>query len=217
MTRSIELLKRTLFTLLASFSVVGLLFVVSCDNGEGGDPEPELYDLSGIYTFKEATLQSDIVINIGIPITVAEAGMDITDELAGGLLAEANCKDEENGAVKMQSNFELFYTCLNEADSDIKAGGWAINADTTELDLNLASPPLPSPIQMTLEELEIDEVNDVISGSILDFPLTPDLIEALAAGFLEGKTQAEIDAILAALPPVIQIDVDISFQKVEEI
>ena len=218
MTERIELLKRAFIALMTGFFAVGLLFMVSCDNGDGDDPEPELYDLAGIYTFKEATLESGkdaIAEAIGYPESFIPT--DITDEMAGGLLAEANCKDADNGAVKLQSNFELFFTCIDEADSDTKAGTWSVNGDTTELALNLASPPLPTAIQIAIEDLAINETTNVISGSIKDFPLTPDLI----AGFFPEPdgvilTQEMIDAILAGLPAAIPVDIDIAFQKISD-
>jgi len=212
MTRRIEITKKAIWTLFTSAIVLSLVFVVSCDNGDGDDPEPELYDLAGVYIFKSATLQTEVTINIGIPVTVP-AGRDITSEMSGGLLAEANCKDPDNGAVEMKANNELFYTCRGE-DSEIKAGGWTVNGDTTELSLNLASPPLPAALQMKLVDVIINETTDVIGGSIISFPLTPDLM----AGFLDGYglSQEQIDGILANLPAATLVDVDIEFQKVTD-
>ena len=58
----------------------------------------------------------------------------------------------------------------------------------------------------------INETTGQISGSITNFPLTPDLV----AGFIpESTPQETIDAILAGLPAAVPIDVDITFKKIE--
>ena len=214
MALSREFIKRTIGVLFAGAFVMGLLFMVGCDN-EGEDPEPELYDLSGVYIFKEATLQSDITITIGIPITV-HAGRDITEEMSGGLLAEAPCKDPENGAVELKANNELFFACIGESN-EAKAGSWSVDKDRTELTLSLASPPLPSALALKIENLDINETADVIGGSIIKFPLTPDLMLGfLPASMTDGKTQEELDVLKLLFDPVTQVDVFISFQKITQ-
>jgi hypothetical protein len=212
MTKIINDLKKTFWVLFTSSLVLGMIFLVSCDDGND-EPEPELYDLSGYYTFKNATLQTAVTINIGIPINVP-AGKDITNEMAGGLLAEAPCDDPAKGAVELKANNELFFACVGE-NNEAKAGTWSANADQTELNLNLASPPLPTPLQMKIEELVINESTDVIGGSIIQFPLTPDLMLGfLPANMTDGKTPAELELLKALFPEVTQVDVDIEFQKV---
>ena len=209
MTKSIEMIRKALLSLFTSALVVGLLFVVGCDNGDDDPPEPELYDLAGVYTFKKAELVSGkeaIADAIGIPAALIPT--DITDEMASGLLNEAPCDNPENGAVELKSNNELFFACIGETNEE-KTGTWEVNSDTTELDLNLAV--MAGNLQLTLENLEIDETNDVISGSIINFPLTPDLV---AGFFPPGTSQELIDAILADLPAAIPVNVDIEFQKV---
>ena len=215
MTKIINELKKIFWVLLTSSFVLGMIFLVSCDDG-GDEPEPELYDLSGYYTFKKATLQTTVTINIGaLPISVSE-GEDITEEMAGGLLAEAPCDVPENGAVELKANNELFFACIGESNA-AKAGTWSANADQTELNLNLASPPLPAAIQMKIKNLEINESTDVISGSIIQFPLTPDLMLGfLPASMTDGKTMEELELLKAIFDPVTQVDVDIEFQKVTE-
>ena len=208
-------LNRVLHSVFASFLVLAVLFVVSCDNGSDDPPEPELYDLSGVYIFKSATLVSGkdaIAEAIGFPESLIPS--DITDEMAGGLLAEAPCKDPDNGAVELKVNKELFFACIGEENEE-KAGTWAVNSDTTELDLNLSV--TAGALQLKLREVEINESTDVISGSIVNFPLTPDLV----AGFFPEPdgvvlTQEIIDAIIAQLPAAIPVDVDIEFQKVTQ-
>lgn len=213
MNKLIKFLKVASQSIFTGTSIIALFFAMSCDTGS--DPEPELYDIPGVYTFKEATLQTEVTITIGIPITIP-AGRDITQELSGGLLAEANCNDTANGAVELKDSKELFFTCIGE-NKEIQAGGWKINGDTTELTLNLASPPLPSAIPLKIEDLEINKITDVISGSILKFPLTPDLMLGfLPAQLTAGKTEAELEELKALFDPVTQVDVDIEFQKVTE-
>ena len=207
MNKRIKFLKSTFRALLASTLIITILFVMSCNNSD--DPKPELYDISGVYTFKTATLQTEITIP-GIPIPISK-GLDITDELEGGLLAEAPCDNPENGAIELKSNNELFFVCIGE-ENELKAGTWGINSDTTELSLNLAMPPLPSALQLKISNLVINESTDVIGGTISNFPLNKSLI----AGFLAGLPEVQRDAILAGIDDnyVVLIDVDIEFQKV---
>jgi hypothetical protein len=75
------------------------------------------------------------------------------------------------------------------------------------LNLSVSAGTLP----LKIEELKIDETNDVIGGSILNFPITKPLL----AGFLTGLPNAE--DILAGIPEntIIFVDVDIEFQKEE--
>ncbi len=213
MNNSIKYLKTITRTVFTGISIIALFFAISCDT-TNDDPEPELYDLTGVYTFKEATLQTKVTINIGIlPITVP-AGTNITDEMAGGLLAEAPCGDINNGAVELKESHELFFACIGE-DVELKAGTWAINDDWTELDLNLSVST--GNLQLKLESFEVDEVNDVISGSIVSFPLTPDLMLGfLPATMTEGKSAAELEILKALFDAVTQVDVDIAFQKETE-
>lgn len=204
MTKIIIDLKRVFITLISSSLVLGMFFLFSC--GED-DPEPELYDLSGVYTFKKAILQTTLEIpGLAFPIP---AGTDITDEMSDGLLAEAPCKDPENGAVELKPNFKLFFACKGE-DNELDAGTWSTDEAQTQLSLNLSVST--GNLLMKVEELTIDEVNDVIGGKIKGFPIT----KSLLAGFLAGVPGA--DQILAGIDDnfTIQVDVDIEFQKVFE-
>ena len=203
MTRKFKFLKRTFGAFFASALIAGLVFTMSCDNGSD-DPEPELYSLTGIYTFHEAILQTTITIP-GTIITVP-AGTDITDQMAGGLLANANCATPSNGAVDLKADFKLFFTCLTES-TETQAGTWAVNGDTTQLTLSLS---VPAPLALKIEDLEIDEVNDIIGGTIKNFPITKDLL----AGFLAGVPGG--DTILAGIDDdyVQLVNVDIKFKKV---
>ncbi|MCG8311041.1 MAG: hypothetical protein MI975_26880 [Cytophagales bacterium] len=204
MTGSKERIKRAFWTLFTSAFVFGLLFVVSCDNGND-DPEPQLYQLPGVYKFKKAILKSDLEIP-GIPSSLIPE--DITDQLAGGLLAEAPCDDPENGAVELKENKELFFACVGESN-ELKAGTWDVNNDTTELSLNLS---VPQALLLPITDMEINESTDVISGTIANFPLNKTLI----AGFLTALTEEQRNAILAGIAEnfVVLITVDIEFQKV---
>ena len=211
MLKEFKFLNGPFRALLASTMILGLVFVMSCDNGDDGDPKPELYEIPGIYTFKKAILtdgKEEIAQVLGIGAALIPS--DITDAMASGLLAEAPCKDPENGAVELKENKELFFTCIGETNEE-KSGTWNINADTTVLDLNLSVEA--GDLQLKIEELEIDEVNDVISGSINNFPIT----KTLLAGFLAALPEEQRNAILANIPDetTILVDVDIEFQKVE--
>lgn len=213
MNRIIKFLRISFRSVLAGSFIVALFFVMSCDEG-GDDPKPELYDLAGTYTFKKATLQTEVSIQIGVLPIKVPAGRDITAEMAGGLLAEAPCADSENGAVELKENHELFFACVGE-DVELKAGTWSSNDAMTELELNLSVST--GNLQLKLEELEIDEVNDVIAGSIVSFPLTPDLMLGfLPASMTDGKSEAELTALKALFDAVTQVDVDIEFQKVTQ-
>lgn len=206
MNKTFKFINETFRVFIAASLIMVLLFAMSCSEDDK-DPEPELYPLSGVYTFNKAILQTQLVIP-GIPFPIAK-GTDITTEMADGLLAEAPCEDPSNGAVELKTDKKLFFTCIGETNEE-SAGTWDVNSDSTELNLNLilAIGNLPLKIQ----ELEIDEVNDVIGGSIIGFPLTPDLI----AGFLSALPQEQIDAIIAQLPGALLVDVDIEFKKVSE-
>ncbi len=203
MINKFKFLKEAFHVLSGSALIIGLLFMVSCDNSSDTPPEPDLYPLPGIYTFSEAILQTTFNIpGIGIPIT---APKDITDEMAGGLLANANCVDPTNGAVELKSDFTLFFTCLTES-TETQAGTWAVNSDTTKLTLSLS---VPAPLSLVIEDFTINETTDVIGGTIRNFPITKELL----AGFLAGVPGA--DAILAGIADtyVQLVDVDIKFQK----
>ena len=203
MTRNLKIVSRSMGMLLSTLFIFSLVFFMSCD--DGSEPEPELYDLSGIYTFKKAVLQTEIQIP-GIPIPIP-AGRDITNEMADGLLAEAPCKDPDNGAVELKSNFKLFFACIGEED-ELDAGTWMVDDERTELTLSLSVST--GNLALKLKDLDIDEVNDVIGGTITSFPIT----KTLLAGFLEGVPGADI--ILGGLDEnfTILVDVDIEFQKV---
>lgn len=212
MTKGIKKFNRIFNSVLSGALVLGVLFMVSCDSGSDDPPEPELYDMSGTYVFEEATLVSDIeklVEDLGFPAAFASLiDEDITDQMAGGLLAEAPCDNPENGAVELKSNQELFFTCTGESN-EAKAGTWATNTDRTELSLNLSVSS--GNLLLKLNDLEINETTGTISGSITNFPITKDLL----AGFLTGVPGA--DAILAGIPDdtVVLVDVDITFKKIE--
>ena len=206
MTKGIELIRRTFLALFASAFVVGLLFVVGCDNGDD-EPEPELYELPGVYTFKKAVMQTEFTVpGIGLKLP---AGRDITDEMKDGLLSEAPCDNPENGAVELKSSMELFFACIGESN-ELKAGTWSVNNDTTELTLNLVVAAGALPLKIT--DLEINKSSNVIGGSIFNFPIT----KSLLAGFLTGVPGAE--AILAGIDEnyAQPVDVDIEFQKLTQ-
>ena len=209
MTKTIELLKKTTGTLVAVVFVMGLLFVVSCDS-DSDDPGPELYDLSGFYTFKKAVLtagKEDIADVLNLPATLIPS--DITVPMSDGLLAEAPCDDSENGAVELKSDKKLFFSCLGE-ENEAQAGTWTVNSDTTELTLNLSVST--GNLSLEITELYINETTDVIGGNISNFPIT----KTLLAGFLAGVPGG--DVILASIDDnvTILVDVEIEFQKVEE-
>jgi hypothetical protein len=197
---------------LGSALVIGLFFFVSCDSGSG-DPAPELYPLTGVYTFDEAILQTELVLPLvaipGNPVTIAE-GTDITDQMQEGLLAEAPCDNSENGSVELKENKELFFACIGETNED-KAGTWSINSDTTELTLILSVEI--GTLQLKIEDFEIDAEQDIIGGTISSFPIT----KALLPGFLAGYNLSEqqIQGILAGVDDnwTALVDVDIKFKK----
>ncbi len=207
MTTNFKYLQRVVSTLLASSLMLALIFIVSCDNGDD-EPEPELYDISGVYTFSSAKLQTPLEVP-GLPVTLP-IGYDITDAMADGLLAEAPCDDPENGAVELRGTNELFFTCMGESN-ELKTGTWAVNSDTTELDLNLAVSS--GNLKLGISDLEINESANTIGGTIANFPIT----KTLVAGFLSAYDQATQDQILAGIPEdyVQLITVDIVFQKEE--
>ena len=208
MNKRIKFLKETFRALFASTFIIALLFAVSCDNGGNEEPEPET--LAGTYIFNKAVLQTSLILDLGLafPIPVA-AGKDITNELAGALLAAAPCDDPKNGAVELRETKVLYFTCINEAGSTpTQAGVWNENSDLTELDLNLASPPLPNAIQLSLKNLEVK--GDIISGSIKSFPLTPELM----AGFLVGLVDESLIPGLIENLTTELVDIDIEFKKV---
>jgi len=206
MTKSIEFLTFATRSMVAAMCLLGMLFVAGCDSdGDEGDPEPELYDLTGVYTFNEAILRTTLAIP-GVPISFP-AGTPITDQMASGLLAEAPCDDAANGAVELKAGGKLFFACVGESN-ELDAGTWAVNEDRTELTLNLAVST--GNLALILTELTIDENEDIIGGKIADFPITKTLI----AGFLIGIPGA--DGILAGIPDnfTILVNVDIKFEKV---
>lgn len=205
MTKSFKFINSAIGVLLGSALLFGLMFLSACDNDS--DPEPEEYEISGTYTFKEAILQTALTIpGVGITLPV---GTPITTQMKDGLLAEAPCDDPDNGAVELKPNFELFFACVGE-NNELKTGTWSINSDTTELNLNLSVSS--GNLQLKISNLTIDENNDVIGGTISNFPITKNLI----AGFLAAYPEEQRNAILAGIADdyVSLITVDIKFQKV---
>jgi hypothetical protein len=112
MEKRIKLFNRAVQSLLGGALLFGLLFIVSCDNGD--DPEPEPYQLPGIYTFNKAILTSGadaLADTLNFPVSLIPT--DITDQMASGLLVEAECSNPANGAVELKSDFKLFFYVLN--------------------------------------------------------------------------------------------------------
>jgi hypothetical protein len=207
MTTNFKYLKWTFGAFLASSLMLALMFIVSCDNGDD-EPDPELYEISGVYTFASAKLQTPLDVP-GLPVTLP-VGYDITDAMADGLLAEAPCDNPENGAVELRDTNELFFTCMSETN-ELKTGTWVVNSDTTELDLNLSLSS--GDLQLGITDLEIEESANTIGGTIANFPIT----KTLVAGFLSAYDQTTQDQDLAGIPEdyVQLITVDIVFQKEE--
>jgi hypothetical protein len=212
MTKKLKSLSEAMRAILGSSLLLGLVFIVSCDNGDD-DPEPEPYPLPGVYTFHEAILQTELTLPIeiipGTPITIDE-GTDITEEMKNGLLAEAPCDDPENGAVELKDTNELFFTCIGESN-EAKAGTWSVNSDTTVLTLVLSVEI--GTLNLNIQDLDIDESTDIIGGTIGNFPIT----KALLAGFLSGfgLSEQEIQGLLATVDDnwTVLVDVDIKFKK----
>lgn len=210
MTKIINDLKKTFWVLFTSSLVLGMVFLMSCDDGND-EPEPELYDLSGKYIFESAELTSGaqgIADAIGIPVGLIPT--DITDAMAGGLLAEAPCDDPENGAVELRSDKKLFFTCIGETN-ELSAGVWDVNGDTTVLTLSLS---VPQPLDLVISNLVIDETNDIIGGAIANFPIN----KTLLTGFLADLPEEQRNAILAGIEEdfVTLITVEIAFKKVAD-
>jgi hypothetical protein len=212
MTKKFKFLSGPIRAILGSALLIGLFFVVSCDNGSD-DPEPELYPIPGIYTFEEAILQTDLILPIelipGSPVTIAK-GTDITDQMEEGLLAEAPCDNPENGAVELKENKELFFACVGES-SEAKAGTWSINSDTTELTLILSVEI--GTLNLKIADLEIEASQDIIGGTIANFPITKSLLAGFMAGY--GLNEQQIEGILAGVDNnwTALVDVDIKFKK----
>jgi len=206
MTQNSDVFKATFRRILGAVLILSLGFVFSCDNG-GDDPEPETWTWPGVYTFNKAILQTAFTVP-GTPITLPK-GTDITDQMAGGLLANAPCTNPANGAVELKSNNKLFFHCLTETN-ELDAGTWEYKESTKALDLNLAAPPLPAALQLKVQEVVTDLDTKIVAGAIKSFPLTKDLV----AGMIPVGTPGR-DAIIAGIPNdyVELIDVDIEFLK----
>ncbi len=213
MEKRARLFNRVIKGVFGSSLLLGLLFIVSCD--DGGDPEPEPYKLPGIYTFNKAILQTAITMPFelipGVPITISE-GTDITSQMEEGLLAEAPCDDPANGAVELKESYELYFTCIGESNN-AKTGTWSINSDTTQLTMVLSV--AVGTLNLKIEDLEIDETNDIISGSIANFPINKTLLAGFMSGY--GLSEEDIANILATVDDswTVLVDVDIEFEKVE--
>lgn len=210
MNEIMQYLKVPFRFLFSTAFIFALLFAVSCDEGE--EEEPVQQTLAGTYVFNKATLQTSLSLDLGLPFPVPiSAGKDITSELAAGLLEEAPCGDIANGAIELSNSNKLYFTCINEENfTPTQAGVWSENSDLTELNLSLASPPLPSPIQLSLNPLVVN--GDLISGTITDFPLTPDLM----AGFMTGLVDPSAIPDLIANLETQLVNIDIEFKKVAE-
>ncbi len=219
MNKENRLIKGIIRAFSISILFSAILFIESCNN-DNGENDPELFTLPGVYTFSEALLQTKVsmVLNLGfgdLPINFPE-GTDITDQLAGGLLEEAPCDNAENAAVELKSNNELFFTCNGESN-ELKAGTWEYKEIDKILNLNLSSPPLSFAIPLKIEDVVIDEKNEIIAGTIKSFPLTRDLLLSFIPSYLTATmTSIELEALKSQFPPLLQVDVDIKFQKVKE-
>jgi hypothetical protein len=212
MTQKSDVFKATFRRILGVVLVLSIGFVFSCDNGDD-EPDPETWTWPGIYVFNKAILTSgaaEIADTLNIPEILIPT--DITEYMAGGLLAAAECANPANGAVELKSDFKLFFTCLTESNES-QAGTWEYNDSSKELDLNMASPPLPAALQLKVQNVTTDLDTKIVAGTIENFPLTKDLL----GGFLASLPAEQRDAILAGIPDnyVQLINVDIEFLKVE--
>jgi hypothetical protein len=208
MTQKSDVFKATFRRILGVVLILSIGFVFSCDNGDE-EPDPETWTWPGVYTFNKAILQTTFTVP-GTPLTLP-AGTDITDQMAGGLLANAPCTNPENGAVELMSNNKLFFHCLTETN-ELDAGTWEYDETDNALDLNMASPPLPAALQLKIQDVTTDIDTKIVAGSIMSFPLTKDLV----AGMIPVGTPGR-DTIIAGIPDdyVSLINVDIEFLKVE--
>ncbi len=213
-------LKNGIFRVLSLGFLIGISFFIESCNNDNGENDPETFKIPGVYTFDEALLQTEVslILNLGfgnLPIDLP-VGTDITEELVGGLLDQAPCDNPENAAVELKSNNELFFTCIGESN-ELKAGTWEYKETEKILNLNLSSPPLPFAIPLKIEDVVIDEENEIISGTIKSFSLTPDLMMSFVPSLLTGSmTALELAALKAQFPPLLQVDIDIKFKKVKE-
>jgi hypothetical protein len=205
-------------------STVNIFFVIamlalsavtmsSCDDS---DDDTTTWQWPGLYTFNKAILQTQISISLaGVPVTVP-AGTDITAQMAGGLLAAAPCSNSQNAVVELKSNNELFFSCRNESTAGLKAGTWEYKQTENSLNLNLASPPLAGALQLKIENVAINQTTNIVAGKINNFPLTRELLLGfIPPSFLATLSPAEIQALLASLPAVTLINMDIEFLKVQ--
>jgi len=208
MTHQSNVFVATFRRILGVVLVLSLGLAISCDNGSS-DPKPETWTWPGIYTFNKAILQTAFTVP-GTPITLPK-GTDITEQMAGGLLANAPCDNPVNGSVELKSNNKLFFHCLTETN-ELDAGTWEYKEATKALDLNMASPPLPAALQLKIQDVTTDLDTDIVAGSIISFPLTKDLV----AGMIPVGTPGR-DAIIAGIADdyVELIDVDIEFMKIQ--
>ncbi len=199
----------SLYSFLIFFSLsMGSLVLVSC--GDDDQPAEEEYDLSGNYKIQKATLTSggaQIAAALGVPAALIPT--DITAQMSGAFLGEAPCTNPSNGAVNLRPNFELFFVCIGETNQ-AKTGTWAVNAQRTELSLNLSVST--GNFALVISDLAINEATDVVGGNLNNFPIT----KSFLAGFLAGLPAAQRDAILAGIPDntVVLINVAIEFKKV---
>ena len=129
---------------------------------------------------------------------------------AGGLLDEAPCTNPENGAVELKSNKQLFFVCIGESNSE-QAGTWDVNDDRTELSLILSV--AIGTLELTIQDLVINESTDIIGGNISNFPINKTLLAGFMAGF--GLTEEQITNILLTVDDnwTVVVDVEIEFKK----
>ncbi|MCX2743031.1 hypothetical protein OO013_04095 [Mangrovivirga sp. M17] len=134
---------------------LALFINVSCDD----DDDPTQDPLVGLYILTNATTNEAVVIS---DMDDIPAGANITPYIAGALLADVNCTDDQNIRVQLTEGGLVNYLCKGEGSDPSQQGTWSVNDARTQLllTLNIGDNSVP----ITLNSL--DETGGNINGDV---------------------------------------------------
>ncbi|MEJ2003713.1 MAG: hypothetical protein P8X57_01845 [Cyclobacteriaceae bacterium] len=146
--------------LLSVLALASIAFFAACGDD---DDEPSVDPIVGIYSLSSVTLNQDIVYN-GMELS---NGDDITQIVQAALYGASPCDNGANTVIDLRESFEVFYACKGESVTPERFGTWIVNADRSQLSMNLTIEG--NPFLLVLEQLSVTE--NSVSGVVTNYPL----------------------------------------------
>jgi hypothetical protein len=111
--------------------IIALFFISSCSSDED---LPNT--LEGVYSIEKAELASDISVDVvGIPVTIIDAGYDLTEYVEEYILSNSPCTNSSNTALGLVAPDTLKFVCVGETLTQW-IGDWTENSSLTQLTLS---------------------------------------------------------------------------------